>query len=111
MTFGQYEDYDLDTVCAPLIDSIARNHGFRDGNKRTALMVALVTYRMNKVSFEATNRMNKDFDDTVMWVVQQKPAIREIEARLKQLRKIHVGKGSTYKDMMASLTNHLKRRS
>lgn len=40
---GYVDDYDLDTICAVLIESIARNHGFKDGNKRTALMTAIYT--------------------------------------------------------------------
>lgn len=109
VTYVRYVDeYDVDTVCALLIDSIARNHGFRDGNKRTALLTAIFTYRMNKVTFVASSDMNIDFDDVVMWVVQQKPTIIEIETKLKIIRHKHEGKSSTFRDLITSLTEHLQ---
>lgn len=90
LTHTQYvKDYDLDTICALLIDSIARNHGFMDGNKRTALLTAIFTYRVNGVHFKATEAMNMDFDSLVMWVVNKKPSVEQIRKRLKKLRKIH----------------------
>lgn len=62
-TYTQFvEEYDLDTICALSLDSIARYHGFRDGNKRTALMTTIFTYRINGVHFKATEGMNEDFD-------------------------------------------------
>ncbi len=86
-TYTNYvEEYDLDTVCALLIDSIARYHGFNDGNKRTALMTAIMTYRLNGVHFVASIEMNKQFDDLVMQIVTQKPDIKTIEVQLKKLR-------------------------
>lgn len=89
-TYTQYvDDYDLDTICAVLIDSIARYHGFRDGNKRTALITTIFTYRINDVHFNATVDMNNDFDDLVMWVVTEKPDIPAVVDRLKELRKLH----------------------
>lgn len=90
MTYASYRDeYDIDTVCALLIDSIARYHGFNDGNKRTALMTAILTYRINEIHFKATDSMNEEFDALVMWVVNHKPEVEEIEERLKSLRKTH----------------------
>jgi death-on-curing family protein len=87
-TYVHYvETFDVDTICAVLIDSIARYHGFNDGNKRTALMIAIFTYRINGVHFKATTAMNKKFDALVMWVVEKKPSISEIEKRLKIARK------------------------
>lgn len=87
VTYTSYVDqFDIDTICAVLIDSIARYHGFNDGNKRTALMTAMATYRINGYHFKVTLTMNKQFDFLVMWVVKKKPEIPEIEARLKRLR-------------------------
>ena len=87
LTYISYvESFDVDTVCAILIDAIAVYHGFNDGNKRTALMTAIFTYRINGVHFRATIAMNKEFDALVIWVVRKKPTIPEIEARLKKLR-------------------------
>jgi death on curing protein len=39
-----HDDYDLHTICAVILESISRNHGFVEGNKRTELMSALLTY-------------------------------------------------------------------
>ncbi len=90
MTYTSFvDDYDVDTICAVLVDSIARYHGFKDGNKRTALMTAILTYRINDVHFKSTVKMNKDFDALVMWVVKKKPEIIDIEVRLKSLRQRH----------------------
>ncbi|MFO0781622.1 MAG: type II toxin-antitoxin system death-on-curing family toxin [Candidatus Saccharimonadales bacterium] len=104
LTYINYVDeYDLDTICAILIDSIARYHGFEDGNKRTALMTAIFTYRANGVHFKATMLMNKRFDALVMWVVRKKPEIPEIEERLKKLRaEFEVSSGQPLNKMLTS---------
>ncbi len=82
---GYSGDNDLHTVCAVLIDSISRNHGFNDGNKRTSLMSALFTYTVNGVYLEMSLFMNKDYEELVLWVVLKKPSIDEIASRLKEL--------------------------
>lgn len=106
LTYVQYvDDYTLDTICALLIDSIARYHGFKDGNKRTALMTAIFTYRINGVHFVATEAMNTDFDDLVMWVVKKKPTIDEIEARLQELRDLHDGDKESWAAMFAAFVS------
>jgi death-on-curing protein len=110
-TYIQYIDaYDIDTICALLIDSIARYHGFKDGNKRTALLSAVFTYRLNGVYFKASARMNRDFDALVMWVVQEKPAIEEIALRLSTLRSKHEGTNESWRKVldafMAIKKNH-----
>ena len=90
LTYAHYvENYDIDTLCALLISSIARYHGFNDGNKRTALMTGIFTYRINNVHFKPTMTMNKDFDALVMWVVKKKPEIEAISDRLIKLRSKH----------------------
>lgn len=90
------EEYDLDTLCAVLIDSLARYHGFEDGNKRTALMAAIYTYKLNGVHFAVSQKMNEDFDKLVMWVVNDKPDIEEIRQKLKELRDLYEGKEQTW---------------
>lgn len=102
-TYTQYvNDYDIDTICAILIDSIARYHGFRDGNKRTALMTVIFTYRINGVHFRATEQMNVDFDEMVMWVVTKKPKIEDIVMRLQKLRELHDGESETWLAILKS---------
>jgi death-on-curing protein len=104
VTYTSYiETYDLDTVCAVLVDSIARYHGFSDGNKRTALMTTMMTYRMNDINFKPTIAMNKEFDALVMWVVKKKPEIPQIEQRLKLLRtRFEVGTQQPFSRMLNS---------
>ena len=105
-TYVQYVDeYDLDTICALLIDSVARYHGYKDGNKRTALMTAIFTYKVNGVHFKATAAMNVDFDELVMWVVNSKPEIDEISDRLKSLRKLHEGNEETWAAVLAAFVS------
>jgi len=104
-TYTQYTDYDLDTICALLIDSIARGHGFKDGNKRTALMTAVFTYRINRVQFNPNEQMNRDFDELVMSVVLEKPSVKEITQKLQKVRSVHETKGVTWKNFMQMFHN------
>jgi death-on-curing protein len=102
-SYTQYVDsYDLDTICALLIDSIARYHGFNDGNKRTALMTALLTYKLNGVSFRATKKLNLDFEELVLWVVKEKPEIETISEKLKEIKGPHVGGKATLRSLVVS---------
>jgi death-on-curing protein len=106
LTYVEYvESYDLDTICALIIDSVARYHGYKDGNKRTALLMAIFAYRVNEVHFKATQEMNVDFDDLVMWVVIKKPGIDKISNRLKQLREIHEGNEEPWSAMFTAFRN------
>lgn len=102
---GYQDDYDINTICALLIDSIARYHGFKDGNKRTALMTAFFTYRINGVHFRATKKMNEDFDNLVMWVVISKPRINDIVEKLVDLRNKHEGSKATWTAMIDAFQN------
>lgn len=106
LAYVEYVDtYDLDTICALIIDSVARYHGYKDGNKRTALLMAIFTYRVNGVHFKATDQMNMDFDELVMWVVTKKPGIEEISTRLKQLRVLHEGTEEPWSAVFAAFKN------
>ncbi len=88
-TYVSYlDDYGIDTVCAVLLDSISRYHGFNDGNKRTALMTTIFTYRVNGVYFGSGLKMNEELDELVIWVVTKKPEISKIEKSLKKLRRV-----------------------
>lgn len=112
VTYVQFvDDYDLDTICALLIESVARNHGFKDGNKRTALLTAIFTYRVNDVYFVATEQMNKDFDALVMWVVIKKPSIERIAKRLKELRTLHEGSQETWGAVFAAFSQAMRSRN
>jgi death-on-curing protein len=93
----QYISYvdncDIHTVAAVLLDSVARNHAFIEGNKRTALLTAIYTYRTNGFYLEFGHFMNKDFEDLVLWVVLDKPSIPEIEKRIKKVAEKHKKSG------------------
>jgi death-on-curing protein len=85
-TFLSYhEDCDLHTVCAVLLDSLARNHAFVEGNKRTGLMTAILTYELNGIALNMSADRNKEYEELVLWVVLEKPEIVEIAERLKSL--------------------------
>lgn len=85
-TYSSYHyEFDIHTVCALLIDSLARNHAFVEGNKRTALLTMLFTYELNDILFDFNDDMQNDFEETVLWVVIDKPSIEQIEKRLRIL--------------------------
>jgi len=66
---------------AALLDAIARNHGFRDGNKRTAMAAAVLYLEQNSVKVVFTNQ---EYEDIMLHVVNDKPSIDEIKEWLKQ---------------------------
>lgn len=106
LTYADYNDeYTLDDICAVLIHSVATNHGFNDGNKRTALLTAFFTYRVNGVHFKATESMNIDFDELVMWVVRAKPTIERISSRLQKLREKHEGNEESWGSMFTAFAS------
>lgn len=80
--FGGNEMYPtIFLKAAALLESIARNHPFVDGNKRTAFLAALNVIEHNdyKTFFD-----NKDIEDTVVRVVTEKPPIEEIATWLER---------------------------
>jgi len=60
---------------AALLDSIARNHGFRDGNKRTAMAAASYYLDENDVAVDYTN---KEYEEFMLLVVNDRPSVTEI---------------------------------
>jgi death-on-curing protein len=79
--FGGVEMYpDIFTKAAATLESIARNHPFFDGNKRTSFMTALRIIESNgyTASFD-----NKDIEDTIVRVVTEKLSIEVITEWLK----------------------------
>lgn len=85
-TYLSYEENcDIHTVCAVLLDSIARNHAFADGNKRTGLLTVLFTYELNGIAVDRSADESGEFEELVLWVVNEKPSINEIADRLKML--------------------------
>ena len=110
-TYVQYDnEYDIDTICALLIDSIARGHGFNDGNKRTALMTAIFTYRINDVDFTPSKELNDDFDALVMKVVLDKPEVEDVAKSLRALKAIHQTNPLSWKKFMQIFHNLAERK-
>jgi len=75
----------IHVVCALLLSSIARDHIFTDGNKRTALLTMLITYQINDINLNYSWVMNERYTDLVLWVVNEKPDIKEIAIKLEEL--------------------------
>lgn len=84
-----HDDANLHTICAVLLDSLARNHAFVEGNKRTGLMTAILTYELNEVALRPSADSSKAYEELVLWVVQKKPTIEEIAQRLIELTAKH----------------------
>jgi death-on-curing protein len=72
---------DMFSKAAALLDAIARNHGFRDGNKRTAMAVAVLYLEQNDIKVVFTNQ---EYEDIMLHVVNDKPSIEEIKEWLEQ---------------------------
>lgn len=71
------------------MDSLARNHAFVDGNKRTRLMTALMTNELNGYSIKSSADQTLDFENLVLWVVNEKPPIEELAEELRRLMRTY----------------------
>jgi len=79
--FGEENYKDSFSKAAALLDSIANNHGFRDGNKRTAMAAAnLFLYLKEDISIQFSN---KEYEDFMIYVVNEKPSVNEIAGWLR----------------------------
>lgn len=79
--FGDEMYEDSFSKAAALLDSLANNHGFRDGNKRTAMAAAnLFLYLKEDISVQFSN---KEYEDFMIYVVNQKPSVDEISGWLR----------------------------
>jgi death-on-curing protein len=79
--FGDEIYQDSFTRAAALLDSIANNHGFRDGNKRTAMAAAnLFLYLREDINIQFSNQ---EYEDFMVYVVNSKPPVNEIAEWLK----------------------------
>jgi death on curing protein len=79
--FGEDIYTDLFMKAAALLDSIANNHGFRDGNKRTAMAAAVLYLYNNNVEVRFTN---EEYEVVMLHVVNDKPSVEEIRNWLAQ---------------------------
>jgi death on curing protein len=76
----------IEQKCAGLIDSVSRNHGFADGNKRTSiiLMHTLLTrsgYRLSPLT--ASEDIETAVEQVVLDVVTRKLAFDDLVAWLR----------------------------
>lgn len=77
---------DIHLVAALILDGIAKNHAFADGNKRTALIAMLMTYNLNNVNqLKYGLHMNVKFEKIVLYVTEKKPPIKQLRTKLKKL--------------------------
>ena len=81
----QYDECNLHKICAVILDTIAQEHPFTDGNKRTALLTTISTYRLNGVSLKLEEFLNGEFVSLMLWVVEQRPTVDEIADQLQQI--------------------------
>ena len=66
---------------AAVLESIARNHAFVDGNKRTAFITALYIIEHNGYK---TDFNQKDIEKSILRFVVEKPPLEEIAAWLEK---------------------------
>lgn len=66
------DECDIHLVCALILDSIARNHAFSDGNKRTALVTMLMTYRLNGIELSYDLRTNNELEELALMIADDK---------------------------------------
>jgi death-on-curing protein len=75
-TFAGADLYpDLFHKAAALMESLARNHPFVDGNKRTAITAAAIFWQRNGRHLETTNAELERF---TLWVVEARPLLNEV---------------------------------
>ena len=88
MNHMEYSDScDIHLVCALILHSIATHHIFSDGNKRTALVVTIMTYRLNDVALSYSLTMNNKFEKLVLKVASKKTDVKSIRKSLMRLVK------------------------
>lgn len=71
---------------AALVESIAMNHGFTDGNKRTALMMlGVLLFRSGyALVFPTTATMNQQLEAMVLAVAEHRMTFDQIAAWIKE---------------------------
>ncbi len=81
-SFGGKETYpDVFSKAAAVLESIARNHPFIDGNKRTAFISAVRVIERNGY---LTHFDNRDVEEMMVRIVVEKTPLEEIVAWLKK---------------------------
>jgi death on curing protein len=77
-TFAGVDLYaDLFQKAAALMESLAQNHPFVDGNKRTAITAAALFHLQNGRKLQTTN---DELERVTLWVVNARPPLEAIAA-------------------------------
>ncbi len=78
--FGEDAYATLESKAAALLDSLARNHPFLDGNKRIAVLASFVFLEINGFEVEATN---DEVVETVLTLIAREIEFDGLIARIK----------------------------
>jgi len=91
-----YEECNLHKVFAVVLDTLANKHPFLDGNKRTALVTTVSSYRLNGVDLSYEHLAQEDFVDLMLWVVDrsERKSIDDIAMKLMILINKYATKGA-----------------
>ena len=69
---------------AALAESLTRNHGFADGNKRTAfLIIDLFLYRSGYRLASRRGNVNRELEQLILRIVEDHPGFEDIAAWFK----------------------------
>jgi death-on-curing protein len=79
--FGQEIHDDLFLKAASVLDALANNHGFLDGNKRTAMAATALYLFIHDIMLSITNQ---EYEEFMLQVVNDKPELVEIKSWLSQ---------------------------
>jgi death-on-curing protein len=79
-TFGGRPLYRrMSQKAAALLESLAKNHGFVDGNKRTALLAVYLLLRRSGCDLSA-GTTNEDFENVVLAATESRMAFEDLAA-------------------------------
>jgi len=78
--FGEDAYVTVFEKAAALLDSLANNHGFRDGNKRTAMAAAIYYLSLFSIIVTITN---EEYEVFMLHVVNDNPPVSEISRWLE----------------------------
>ena len=78
---------DIHLITALMLESVATYHIFSDGNKRTALVTMLMTYRMNGINLSFDLMTNKRLERLVLSVADDDYSltVRQLRTKLRRL--------------------------
>lgn len=79
--FGEEIHGDIFEKAASLLDSIANNHGFVDGNKRTAMAASAFFLVMHDIDLIITDT---EYEEFMLLVVNEKPGVEKIKIWLEE---------------------------